>query len=100
MPERDFEIWIDETTRILVSRTTAQGALISFAVILMVYHGDSWIDIGRYDTAHGIPHQDVLHRRKLAKKIWFDDLSPKEVFAQAIENYRKNHALILHDYLA
>ena len=100
MPEKDFEIWLNDTTRILVSRTTEKGALISFAVILMVLHEGAWTDAGRYDTAHGVPHQDVLHHRKgLVKKVWMDKLSAREIYAHAIENFRKNYSKIIHEYL-
>ena len=100
MPEKDFEIWLNDTTRILVSRTTERGALISFAVILMLLYEGVWTDVGRYDTAHGVPHQDVLHHRKgLVKKVWMDKLSAREIYAHAIENFRKNYSKIIHDYL-
>ncbi|MEY2906346.1 MAG: hypothetical protein RLZZ408_817, partial [Verrucomicrobiota bacterium] len=34
------------------------------------------------------------------KKVWMDKLSAREIYAHAIENFRKNYNKLLHDYLA
>ncbi len=36
MPEKDFEIWINETTSIRIRRITQSGRLASFSVVLVV----------------------------------------------------------------
>ena len=56
MPEKDFEILINSETAIRVYRNTVSGRLVTFAIVLLIYHGDDWIDIQRFDTAHGCPH--------------------------------------------
>ena len=52
MPEKDFEILINAETAIRVYRNTVSGRLVTFAIVLLIYHGDDWIDIQRFDTAH------------------------------------------------
>jgi len=63
MPEKDFEILINSETAIRVYRNTVSGRLVTFAIVLLIYHGDDWIDIQRFDTAHGCPHQDILGKK-------------------------------------
>lgn len=101
MPEKDFEILINSETAIRVYRNTVSGRLVTFAIVLLIYHGDDWIDIQRFDTAHGCPHQDILGKKGgLLQKIWYDDLSPKQVFSLAISTFKSNHEQIKADFLA
>ncbi len=101
MPDTSFIIWLDGQTRILVHRTTDRGRYASFAVVLTVLSPLGWIDVGRFDTAHGVPHRDILgHRAGLLQKVWYDDISPKRVFHLAIETFRSEYANIIHDYYA
>gem|GEM_PF-2641147 len=37
----------------------------SFSVVLVVLDGERWIDIGRFDTAHGCPHEALEWRNKI-----------------------------------
>jgi len=70
-------------------------------VVLLVFDGEAWIDVGRFDSAHGTPHQDILGKRKgLREKVWYDDLTAKQVFALAISTFRNNHDEIKNDYFA
>jgi hypothetical protein len=101
MPEKEFEIWIDGTTAIRIHQDTHRGRLASFAVVLVALLEGKWIAVGRFDTSHGIPHQDILGRRgRLLEKVWYDDLPPKDVFGLAIETFQKNHEQIKNDYLS
>jgi len=47
-----------------VLRSTTKGRDNSFSVVLMVLTSERWVDVSRFDTAHGIPHRDILGRRK------------------------------------
>lgn len=101
MPQKVYEIVINPATVIRVFSHTYLGRLVSFSIVLLVFHDDKWIDIGRFDSAHGTPHQDVMGRKKaLREKVWYDNLTPKQVFALAIGTYRNNHEQIKYDYLA
>jgi hypothetical protein len=101
MPEKNFEIWIDSSTAIRVYRNTISGRLVSFAVVLLNLHNGEWVDIQRFDTAHGCPHRDILGKKGgLLQKIWYDDLSSKEVFALAISIFESNYEQIKRDYFA
>jgi len=100
MPEKDFQIIIDAETVIRVYLHTHRGRLVGFSVVLIVLHRGEWIDVGRFDSAHGIPHQDVLGKKAgLRDKVWYDNLTPKEVFALAISTFRQHHEQIKKDYL-
>jgi hypothetical protein len=101
MPQKVFEIVINPTTVIRVFQHTHLGRLVSFSVVLLILHEDEWIDVGRFDSAHGIPHRDVLGKTKgLREKVWYDEDPPRQVFALAISTFRKHHEQIRNDYLA
>jgi hypothetical protein len=53
MPESSFFIWINPERRILVLRSTTKGRYNSFSVVLMVLTSEGWIDVSRFDAAHG-----------------------------------------------
>jgi len=101
MPEKDFEIWINETTSIRIRRVTQSGRLASFSVVLITLHGEEWIDVCRFDTAHGCPHQDIIGKNGgLLQKVWYDQLTPKEVFSLAITKFQNEHERIKSNYFA
>ena len=101
MPQKVYEIVINPATVIRVFSHTHLGRLIGFSVVLLFFDGDAWIDIGRFVSAHGTPHQDILGKRKgLREKVWYDNLTAKQVFALAISTYRNNHDEIKNDYFA
>jgi hypothetical protein len=60
MRDAAFFISLGEDRRILVMRSTSEGRYHSFAVGLMIFTGGKWVDAGRFDTAHELPHRDVL----------------------------------------
>ena len=100
MPETAFFIPLGPDRRILVMRSTTKGRYNSFAVVLMLLVAERWVDVSRLDTAHGLPHRDILGKRKgLLQKVWYDDISPKEVFHLAIKTFKKDHERIITDYL-
>ena len=99
MPETNFEIWIDGETKILVHRRTEKGRYVTFAVVLMIATADGWMDIGRFDTAHGIPHQDILGEKNgLLQKVWLDDITPRKAFHLAITTFERDHERIRIQY--
>jgi len=100
MPETSFFIPLSPDRRILVMRSTTKGRYNSFAVVLILLLEGKWVDVSRFDTAHGLPHRDILGKRKgLLQKVWYDDISPKIVFHLAIETFKKDHERIITDYL-
>jgi hypothetical protein len=75
MPDSAFNVWLENDVRILIIRSTQKGRYVSFAVVLTIQTEQGWIDVARFDTAHGIPHQDVLGKKAgLLQKIWYDDI--------------------------
>lgn len=99
MPEDNFEIWLDNETKILVIRHTDKGHYVAFAVVLVLLTETGWVQIGRFDTAHGTAHQDVLGRKAgLLQKIWLDHLSPRQAFQLAISTFEQNYERIRDQY--
>jgi hypothetical protein len=84
-----------------VLRSTTKGRYNSFSVALMVLTSEGWVDVSRLDTAHGIPHRDILgHRKGLLQKLLFDEISPKEAFHLGIQTFQDDHERITSEYYA
>jgi len=100
MPENTFEIWLSGETKTLIFRSTERGRYTSFVVVLMHVLGDRWCDVGRFDSAHGVPHQDILGKKSgLIQKIWYDTISSKQAFKLAIKTFQEHHENIISSYL-
>ncbi len=75
------------------------GAVVSFAVVLVAETPEGLVNIARYDTAHGVPHRDLLGRRKgLLRKQWFPKVSSEKVMNHAVADFKKNHENYLRLY--
>lgn len=85
----------------LVDRTTVRGSITIFSVVLLVYLEGEWIDITRYDTAHGVPHRDIIGKKQgLRFKRWMDDIDINYAFEYAIRDCTGNARQYLADYLS
>ena len=99
MPEKDWTKTFGAFA-IIVRRKTDGPKTLSFAVILVAFVDDRWVDITRYDTGHGVPHRDVLGAKQgLRFKRWMDDISVEQAFEYAIRDCTENATSYLEDYL-
>ncbi len=62
MPEKDFEILLNDLTRIFVYILTDSGDLENFVIKLEYFFSGRWREIQRYDCEHGSVHKDILNR--------------------------------------
>jgi len=93
MPDREWEIELDDGMVLLISRLTIHGRVKRFRVVLVANVNGRLRCLTRYDTAHGYPHQDILDKEEnvLAKMVIpTDDLNT--AFRYAIHDL-KTHAL-------
>ncbi len=92
MAYKFFVIWLNEHRFIAVTFTTVQGEVISFVVLLMTRSADGDRIISRFDTAHGIAHQDVLTSHgNLSKKHWLSEMTFDQALAHAINHFKAHH---------
>jgi hypothetical protein len=93
MPSKQYQIWLTETLFIAVEIVMAGGRVVSFCVRLMTVKRNGEQNIARYDTAHGVPHRDVLDRHgNVIQKIWFPDASFEAVLNHALDDFKLHHA--------
>ena len=59
MPEKEFKIWLEDGL-VLAWRDSGSGGISSFRVVLLAEIDGEIHCVARYDTAHGVPHQDIL----------------------------------------
>jgi hypothetical protein len=88
---KEFEIPLSESFYIAVEIESLAGQIVSFVVRLMK-RADPDVNIARYDTAHHLPHRDVLGRRKgQLRKDWLTGMSLKDALQFAINDLRLHH---------
>lgn len=90
MPEKEFKIWLEDGI-ILTWRDTGSGGIAAFRVVLLAEIDGEVHCVARYDTAHGVPHQDMLALKGgLLAKHWFFDYELDEVFEYAVDDLQNN----------
>ena len=100
MPKKEWIVFFREF-QLLVRRRTENGEVLSFAIVLLAQHKGHWIDVSRYDTAHGYPHRDVLGLKEgLRGKLRMVTLNRKQCFRYAIRDLTENAENYLEDFLA
>jgi len=92
MSERDYLIWLNESTYIKIDFTTVRGRVTSFVVRLMLATDRGDLNIVRYDTAHGMPHRDLLDQRgRVVTKDWLLDMTFDEALTHAKDDFMRNY---------
>jgi hypothetical protein len=87
---KQFEIPLDEAFYVAVEIKSLGGQITDFVVRLMK-KDDPSVNVVRYDTAHQIPHRDVLGRRRgLLRKDWLTGMSLREALQFAIRDVKGN----------
>jgi hypothetical protein len=88
MRRKEFEIPLGDGFYIAVEIESLAGQITSFVVRLMKT-AEPDVNIARYDTAHHLPHRDVLGRSGgLLRKDWLPDMSLKDALQFAINDLR------------
>jgi hypothetical protein len=88
---KQFEIQLAEGFYLAVEIELLAGQITGFVVRLMKAAGPG-ANICRYDTAHNMPHRDVLGKREgLVRKDWLPGLSLKEALQFAINDLKLNY---------
>jgi hypothetical protein len=92
MPLESYWIWLRAGLFLYVAFVQQGGEVVSFAVVLVAETLDGLVNVARYDTAHGVPHRDVMGRRKgLLSKRWFPNVPLGRVLDLAITDFKANH---------
>jgi hypothetical protein len=93
MGEENFIIWLNERTYVAVDFATFRGRVVTFVVRLMRTDPAGDRVLSRFDTAHGLPHHDLLTPKgNLAKKVWLDARSFDDALSHAIKHFKEHHA--------
>jgi hypothetical protein len=93
MAEREFLIYLDLETRLCRYRhyhVSKGKKIIEFRIQLEVLLDEEWYPVVRYDTAHGIPHRDILHPSGEQTKEWFEGYSVEDVLTFGQKDIMEN----------
>ena len=92
MPEKDFEILINEITRIFVYIHTDTGKLENFVIKLEYFYNGRWREVQRYDCEHGSVHKDILNRGgKKIRTVFYRLIDKKGGLDMAVQDFRDNY---------
>ena len=92
MPLESYRILLRPGLLLYVTFVQERGQVISFAVLLVAEAAGGLVNVARYDTAHGMPHRDVLGRKKgLLAKHWFPNVPLGRILGLAISDFKANH---------
>jgi hypothetical protein len=99
MAQREFVIPIDQTVHIAIELETVGGQVVSFVARLMLVSRKGMCSIARYDTAHGLPHLDLVNSRgKLVQKQWLLGMSFAKALSYAINDFKQNHEAYISQF--
>ena len=92
MPEKEWVIHLDDGFEIRIRRDMLRGRLLSFAVVLIRFDGQTSECISRYDTAHGFAHKDILGKKSgLFRKASYATFVFDEIFDHALRDFKKGY---------
>jgi len=96
MPEKEYIISLDETTRIFVYFDTSLGTPTQFVVKLEIFINGDWVEIQRYDMYHGFVHKDVLNRKgEKIRQIPYYFADEKSGPNIAINDFKENYKIYM-----
>ena len=99
MPTYDFEVFLSRSVRYTVVFTTTRGKVGGFVVRLSAEVDGVWQEVRRYDTAHGVPHIDVLNKRQVTvEKLWLPQFNEDDALIFAIEDIKTNYRTFISRY--
>ena len=88
---KQFEVPLSGRFYLAVEIESFAGQIAGFVVRLMKM-AEPDVNIARYDTAHNMPHRDVLGRKKgLLRKDWLAGMDLKEALQFAITDLKMNY---------
>lgn len=88
---KQFEIPLIDEFWIAVEIRSVAGEITEFVVRLMEL-GEEPTCVARYDSAHRVPHRDVLGRRRgLLRKDWLTGTPLKQALEYAIMDFKTNY---------
>lgn len=98
MPEKLYTIILDD--EIFVFFETLRGNLFRFVVKYLATLDGVWYEVLRYDSAHDIPHIDILDPNgDIKQKVWLSHLKLKEAVEYAKKDIVKNHLSYRENFL-
>ena len=88
---KEFEVPLQGGFYLAVEIESFAGQITRFVVRLMKMTEPDG-NLARYDTAHNMPHRDVLGRKKgLLRKDWLVGMDLKEALQYAINDLKMNY---------
>jgi len=106
MIKKVIKIPLDKDSRIIVVFQRERNEIINFVVVLETklknfgYEFEEWIQVLRFDSAHGYPHMDKMDKYgNKVEIIKFDYLTNKEALTISIDLIKNNYKDFVKSFL-
>jgi hypothetical protein len=106
MNKKIIKIPLDKDSRIIVAFQRERNEICNFIVVLETkltnigYKTEEWVQVLRFDNAHGYPHMDKLDKDgNKVEIIKFDYLTNKEALTISIELIKNNYKEFVKSFL-
>lgn len=98
MPEKKYLILLDFDTRKRHYHFAEAGKIAKFVVQLEVKVGDTWMEVVRYDCAHGYAHKDLYSIEGKYRKINLF-MKYEDALTYADDDINENWEIYRHRFL-
>ena len=106
MIKKVIKIQLDNNSRIIVVFQREKTEIISFVVVLETKIKNlkdgkfEWVQVLRFDNAHGYPHMDKLDKDgNKIEVVKFDYLTNKEALSMAVDLIKNNYGGFISEFL-
>jgi hypothetical protein len=100
MPENNFIMMLNDTTRVIVYFSNDKKNILRFVVKLEIFLNGNWIEIERYDTHHGSVHKDIIDKSGNKKRsIYYELVDIDSGLNMAIKDFKENYQIYIWRFL-
>jgi hypothetical protein len=100
MPKKDFFIYLNEVVRIFIFLNPDKKKVKKFVVKLEFYYLNTWVELQRYDTYHGMVHKDIFNKSGEKIKVLKYPLADNEAgLNTAIKDFKENFEAYIWRFL-
>ncbi len=94
MKQTEFVIYLEDSDedRYRHQHTSVEGAIIGFRIQYEAFIAGEWHCVVRYDSAHDVPHRDILHPDGTQTKEWYTLSTNADILTLGQRDIRENWA--------
>ncbi len=100
MPDKNYKIYLNQVTRIIVYFSSDGNKILKFVVKLEYYYNNEWSEVERFDCHHSSIHKDILNKKGKKKRVvTYDLVDTKSGLNFAIKDFKENYIFFTWRFL-